>query len=350
VSFSLLTTAGLVVLCGALLLGAKLRRGLRERTARRWDLVLTVAAATHATSEPLQRLLEELAGGRDLRLDLLRLWKHHVAAMERPERIRLRARLLESGAYRRLLADLSSPVAIRRGCAAVLVGELRLPGVADALERLLADREPDVCNAALKALSLVADESAAWALLRALRDGLVKPDRIVERLAAPWAGSSIREAWEQPEFRGQRGSLITALSLAADPATEQLAVELLEDSDLEARLRACRALGGVRKSGSTVECLVEALNDESASVRAQAAKALHGVQDEQVIARLAAALSDRAWWVRANAGSALRESSAGLKALRLAVLSSDPFARDRAREELSLQQAGVRVLARRAAA
>jgi HEAT repeat protein len=72
-------------------------------------------------------------------------------------------------------------------------------------------------------------------------------------------------------------------------------------------------------------------------IRAQAAKSLGALGADDGRRALEAALADQAWWVRANAATSLRQlGDAGMAALRRAARSEDRFARDRAREALSL--------------
>jgi HEAT repeat protein len=82
--------------------------------------------------------------------------------------------------------------------------------------------------------------------------------------------------------------------------------------------------------------LIAALADEAWPVRAQAARALGRLREPAAVAPLADRLTDRSWWVRRHAAYAMRRlGPTGRAALRrLMEHSSDPYARDMAREAL----------------
>jgi len=102
------------------------------------------------------------------------------------------------------------------------------------------------------------------------------------------------------------------------------------------RVSAARGLGQVGAT-ACVPALVRALDSEAWPVRAQAAKSLGALRASTALPSLERRLSDRAWWVRANAARALRElGEPGLDALRRALEHDDPYAADRAREQLAL--------------
>src|SRR5262247_1592783 len=108
------------------------------------------------------------------------------------------------------------------------------------------------------------------------------------------------------------------------------------------RPSAGRALG----TQQAVECataLIAALRDDAWPVRAQAARALGRVRAPLAMHALAARLTDSSWWVRRHAAYALMElGEDGQTELRRVVsTSSDPYARDMAREAL---EGGIRRL------
>ena len=107
---------------------------------------------------------------------------------------------------------------------------------------------------------------------------------------------------------------------------------------MEVRAAAARALGWLRAEECAASVL-GALEDEAWQVRAQAARALGLIGASATLDPLAAALTDRAWWVRRHAAYALRSlGPEGIDTLRRAAArSSDPYAREMAREALEAE-------------
>jgi HEAT repeat protein len=180
---------------------------------------------------------------------------------------------------------------------------------------------------------------------------LLPPERIIERLGAPWAVETIIATLEEGPSAvadvlagiapcGDEveldASLARALGLARDPRAAPTLAALLETDSTEVRISAARALGRVG-GADCVPALVAALASEDWPVRAQAAKSLGALGAADALEPLESCLSDRAWWVRANAARALREfGEPGLEALRRTLEHDDRYAADRAREQLEL--------------
>jgi HEAT repeat protein len=171
-----------------------------------------------------------------------------------------------------------------------------------------------------------------------MRDGLVEPERVVERLTGEWALEPLLNALRQPSFAEVKPWLAEALGFTRAPRAERPLVDLLLRGDAEQRIRACRALGRLGQQTSAA-VLVTALGDPSASVRAQAARALAELRERRSVGALIKLMDDDAWWVRARAAEALRAlGEPGLAALRhCAETHPDPFARERAAEALALE-------------
>jgi HEAT repeat protein len=248
--------------------------------------------------------------------------------------------LRRSGLQRALRSACRSRKAVARGRAALLWARLGLDGAERMIAPLMADADPDVRAAAMQALAYCGSEEAAWALLGALRDGHVPPERVVERLTGAWAASPLLQALREPSFLRVRAWLAEALGLAGDPRAEPPLVEMVMDGAEEERIRACRALGRLRRPTS-FGALAGALGDRSAAVRAQAARALADLGDPRSVKALAGLLDDGSWWVRARVADALRAiGHKGLAALAQAADEHpDRFARERAIEALALERA-----------
>ncbi|MGH2940566.1 MAG: HEAT repeat domain-containing protein [Solirubrobacterales bacterium] len=260
-----------------------------------------------------------------------------------------------------LIADLRSRRAITRARAAFLLSR---PGTAAAVEQiapLLSDPDPDARLVACSGLARAATPRAAELLIDGLASKALPPERIIERLGAPWAVVTIVAMLERgcvpvsnpPTGLPQRAhraeleaSLARALGLARDPRGAAALTVLLHGEAVEVRISAARALG--RSGGpECVPALIAALSSEVWAVRAQAAKSLGALGALDALQPLEQCLSDQAWWVRANAARALRElGDPGIEALRRAVEHEDRYAADRAREQLALHT----VIAERVAA
>jgi HEAT repeat protein len=248
--------------------------------------------------------------------------------------------LRRCGLQRALRSACGSRKAVTRGRAALLWARLGLGGAERRIAPLMADPDPDVRAAATQALAYCGSEEAAWALLRALRDGHVAPERVVERLTGRWAASPVLRALQEPSFLPVRAWLAEALGLAGDARAEASLIDMLLHGAQEERIRACRALGRLSRPTSFA-ALANALEDRSAAVRAQAARALADLGDPRSIKALVDLLDDESWWVRARVADALRAIGRnGVAALAEAASDHpDLFARERAIEALGLEPA-----------
>lgn len=251
----------------------------------------------------------------------------------------------------RLCAGLESRRPTKRARAALLLTRPGIPSVIERIVPLLADPDPDVRLVACSGLARTATPRAAEVLIWGLVAHVLPPERIIERLGAPWAVETILSTLRDgpspvsdllvglppsgPEVELD-ASLARALGLARDPRAAGALSILLRRDSMEVRISAARALG--RLDGmACIPALIAALASEDWPVRAQAAKSLGALRAADALAPLEHSLSDRAWWVRANAARALRElGEPGLEALRRTLEHDDRYAADRAREQLAL--------------
>jgi HEAT repeat protein len=328
--------AGLVLL----VLAKRLVRGAAECSSRRrrvrWMKALGTGAVSDMRMRELRSLARVAARRRPAQEDLLAL----IAAGRLPPRDDRRAPFVRAvrraGLQRSLRAACASRSAVARGRAALVWAGLGLPGAERTIARLTTDSDPDVRTAAAQALAACRSEDGAWALLRALREEQLDPQRAVERLTGEWAVAPLLTALHEPSFASVRPWLAEALGLTGDARAERPLIRLLADGDESQRIRASRALGRLGRETSS-GALVGALSDPSAPVRAQAARALADMRDERSVYALVQLLGDESWWVRARAAEALRTlGGPGLAALRwCAETHTDRYARDRALEALS---------------
>ena len=250
-----------------------------------------------------------------------------------------------------LTANLASRRPTTRARAALLLTRPGIPVVIEQMIPLLGDPDPDVRLVACSGLARAASPRAAEVLIWALLARLLPPERIIERLGAPWAVETILLTLEKgptavpdelagipPSGREVEldASLARALGLAHDPRGAPALAALLHSDSVEVRISAARALGRVGEP-ACLPALIDALESEAWPVRAQAAKALGTLGAADALEPLERCLSDRAWWVRANAARSLRElGEPGLGALRRTLEHDDPYAADRAAEQLAL--------------
>jgi HEAT repeat protein len=263
----------------------------------------------------------------------------------------IRSAMEASTLFPRLGAKLESRRPTARARAALLLTRPGIPAVVEQVVPLLGDPDPDVRLVACSGLARAATPRAAELLIWALMAHLLPPERIIERLGAPWAVDTIVFTLKEgPSVVADvlcgvapvgdevelDASLARALGLARDRRAEAPLITLLGCDSTEVRISAARALGRVGGEAS-VPALIGALESEDWPVRAQAAKSLGAVGAAEALGPLEDCLSDRAWWVRANAARALRElGEPGIEALRRTLEHDDRYAADRAREQLEL--------------
>jgi HEAT repeat protein len=335
--FALGPLAGLVLL----VLGKRVVRGLAERRSRhrrvRWVAALGTGPVPDMRMGELRALGREASRGRAMHDDLLSLLDSGRLPVRDDRRKPFESTLRRSGCTRALRAGCRSRRAVDRGRSALLWARLGLEGAERIIAPLTNDPDADVRAAATQALAHCASDEAAWALLRALRDGHVPPERVVERLTGTWAVRPLLNALGQPSFVAVRPWLAEALGLTRDPRAERPLVELLGRGQEEERIRASRALGRLARPTSSA-ALIAALSDSSPAVRAQAARGLAVLREERSARALVELMADRSWWVRARAAEALRSLGApGLASLlTCAEHHPDQFARERAAEALAL--------------
>lgn len=339
----------------SLAVGRKLRRDRREQLSivRRADYCTALRADDPAQITTICDAVRSIAAEVDLAasIDAVR------PSLSRDQGEAVRRAIEASGLPSRLISRLSSRRPRTRARAALI---LTRPGtltmVVDQVTPLLGDPDPDVRLVACSGLSIAASPAAARVLIWGLAAGLLPPERIIERLGAPWAVGSILQTLESglpatpspfadvtPLHGGAEleTNLARALGIARDPRGADALMKLLREGSEEAQVSAARALGWVG-GADCVPALMLAMRSEFWPVRAQAAKSLGALGAIEALDRLEECLSDRAWWVRANCARALRElGDPGLEALRRTLEHEDRYASDRAREQLVLHAVAV---------
>jgi HEAT repeat protein len=333
----------------AFVVARKLRRDRREsRSARRRARYeATLRYGDHTALVEINREARSV----DAQVDLAQAIDCSHDSLSRPRLVEVRQAAQESGLFPILVDELSARNPVIRARAALLLTRTGVPTVVDHITPLLGDPDPDVQLVACSGLARIGTTEAAEALVWGLIAQALPPERIIERLGAPWGVETILHTLRNgppsiPDFvagvppRGRpaalEASLARALGLAGDPRAEADLIALLESESEEVRVSAARALGRAGRA-ACAPALIRTLRSDFWPVRAQAAKSLGALGAPEAIEPLVGCLSDPAWWVRGNSARALRElGPPGIDALRHATRHQDPYARDRAREQLAL--------------
>jgi HEAT repeat protein len=335
-TLGVLEAACMLVLAVAIIcvIAARTRRARHcDASRRRRDELLD--ALRHARRGLLLSACEEARTSQSVREDVRAIAGGLALA---PQRVLLVEAARDAGLDDALRASLTSSDTSERLRAVSLLGLLRLAS-SPLLEPLLVDADAEVRLASARAIAMLDTSEGARALMSALVEGAIDPDRLVEQLARPSAVPELVRAFGESELAPARSRLAEALGLTRSPAGIAPLASLLRAGIEEERVRACHALGRIG-APEVVPLLVEALADDAWAVRAEAAKGLTGCGDASCVAELERALSDGAWWVRANAAAALRAiGPPGVAALVRASRSGDRITAAPAREALALEHA-----------
>lgn len=324
----------LMILLAVMIGVRKFRRDRRELQLRGRRAALREALAVGGNE--LDRLVGDLRRDPNRAIDLVAVLTETAARGDQWSLAAIRRVSGRQGLDEVLRRRLRSRRPVTRGSAALLLGHL---GSADAviwLRPLLRDPDGDVKLVTAGALARIGTGQAAAALVGALRDPSMAPERLIERLGDEWAAPIVlAHLADEDEDDAFRRSLIRALGLAGHRPAEELLLALLVAPDVELRLSAARALATCGGRAS-VEPLLASLRDDAWEVRAQAATSLGVLRAHDTATALERCLGDHAWWVRSNAATALaRLGAPGVAALRRAAAGSDSYAAERAIEALA---------------
>jgi HEAT repeat protein len=222
----------------------------------------------------------------------------------------------------------------RRVAALTRLARARHPAAQQLLRQAVVSPDPEVADAAVRALGGLGDDAAIDSLIAALRDGRGSRSRIaaeLERLA-PRPGQRL-PALLRDGSPGVRFWAATLLARYPDVAGASL-VGLTWDPDPNVRAAAVETLG-TRGGTAAARAATSLLDDPEWFVRVHAVRAaglLAGAEAAPMICRL---LADRQWWVRTAAKDALRGIGGESVPALLSVLAHDDgFARNGAAEVL----------------
>ena len=307
---------------------ARARQRLREITDRRLDpesersaLVALVATLPEGVLLPLGAGAPETGGTR-------RLAEVIVARVGRTELEERSARPVHPRHNNRRIAAMH------------VLALAQTPGVTAVLARAVDDHDPEIVGASLALLGRVPDETAAAALIDALKHTKYSPSRIatyLDRFERP-IGADLRPLLHHPDpnVRYWGATLLSRhpvegierdlAALAADPAplVRKAAVASLAQIGGPALASVARGL----------------LADGTWFVRAHAARALAATGDAEVAEEIAPLLADREWWVRLAVKESLQQLGDEVWSVLVPYLDhQDGFARNGAAEVL--QNIGV---------
>ncbi|OLE25393.1 MAG: hypothetical protein AUG44_16120 [Actinobacteria bacterium 13_1_20CM_3_71_11] len=220
----------------------------------------------------------------------------------------------------RALRDLGRAGAVRRGRAAETLGSLRRRDAVPALCARLADRDPDVRLAAVRALGRIGDPAAAGPLLATLAIPEPAPVQLVAyALVQLDAGAdhALLAGLDHPDPQ-VRATVLDTLRLRGTTGAEARVVAVLrEDPSAEVRRRAAAMLGRVGGRASLDPLVAAARGDADREVRAAAARALGDLGTPAAVPALRDLVGDRRYRVAHEAAAALvRLGDPGLAALR----------------------------------
>lgn len=222
----------------------------------------------------------------------------------------------------------------RRIAALSRLARLRHPVSPHLLSKALADPDPAVASAAVRALGSLGDRWAIEFLVQALRSGTGPRSRIAAQLErlSPVPGPLLQPLLRDPDPAVRFWSA-TLIGPYTDRAEHDLAA-LAGDEDANVRAAAVEALGS-RSGEAAAEAALALLSDPVWFVRVHAARAAGLVAGPRAALPIAALLTDEKWWVRTAAKDALREMGReAIPALVTTLSSSDGFARNGAAEVL----------------
>ncbi len=261
-------------------------------------LLLVATALFSATQAPifLMGLLTALA----LTWVVARIRRRYGEALVRTLRAGLAEQVLEGGAGLQALgrapgvsdelaAALRDPAAGTRRLAADLLGRLGSRDATDALAERLADDDPEVRAAALRAIATLdpGRAGAAAERLAAESNPAVRAERVAA-LAASGDTNGARTALDELLGGSDVTTRLAGLDVAGrlgDLAPAATLTAALGDPDARIRAAAARALGALPAGEAATEALLAALDDDAGTVRRAAAAAIarHGTATQALV-------------------------------------------------------------------
>ena len=333
---------------------SKRRRDIREQKAVQSRELLYSAIRSEDPSAISEQLLSIGTGSIAQQANLISYLSFMTAQTWWREDFNdvLRQGVEQSGLKSKILEQLSSTNAVKRGTAVVLGSFPPLLMEVDDIAYLLADPEPTVRYAVVGTLEAIGNADAAKALIFAIVQSYIPESRVVERLNHSWAVSTLLANLSLPSTvlsERVRCALVRALHSVYDSTSVDLLLHISLQGTDEERIQGMKTLASYiplankREVARILDRSRDAIHDPSPRVRTAAVSAigLGGLStDVEVISPL---LSDRDWFVRRESAQTLAAlGKAGVKVLSAIAHSDDTFAADRASEQLQLLNASSR--------
>ncbi|MFK4100128.1 HEAT repeat domain-containing protein [Streptomyces sp. NPDC019531] len=249
VSGALLCLPAVLLALGLLIVSNRCVRRLRQRRRERRaepvrGLLLQLLCAEEDEQDELLRQLAEVDQRTWTALEpSLTALLGKVSGAARTALVRLYE---ERGVAVEAVADLESRSAARRGRAAQVLGQLSHRAAEPSLYRLLADRDPEVRLAAVRALGRCGGPATAPHLLDALSGSrTVPPGAVTGALVSlgPQAQRNVAAGLDHPEPLARAVAIEVLGATGVVSRTSDIARALCADPSDEVRIRAARALG-----------------------------------------------------------------------------------------------------------
>jgi HEAT repeat protein len=236
----------------------------------------------------------------------------------------------------RLATAVASPRHNGRRIAAMrLLAHARVPGVTTLLAAAVDDRDQEIAGAALALLARVPDDTAAAALVEALKQSKYAPSRVatyLDQFDRP-IGGALRPLLHHPDPNVRYWGATLLARHAVEGVDADLAQLAGDPAPLvrKAAVASLAQIGGPRLPPAARALLT----DPAWFVRAHAARALAATGDAEVAAEIAPLLADREWWVRLAAKESLQHLGDEVWSVLVPYLDhEDGFARNGAAEVL----------------
>ncbi len=337
-----------LILIAAVILFKMTRDRLERNSAALQARIQTVWESGDAAQ--LRTVAEEIdRGGVHQQSDLTLVCNRTAgASWWTPEReSEVQQSFIDAGLAARLQRQLTGRNTLRRGLSVYLAGFPCWHVDPAAIESFTLDEEPTIRMAAVGALERIATPPAADALITALEQQHLARTRIIERLGHDWAVPSMLTAMDKPGQTWEiRSDLLRAMAMAADARSiERALLSATSDYKFE-RMQAMRVLAATYAKANDEQkwrismVAVKTAHDEFANVRSNAIEVLRQIPEPIEFDMLEGLVGDPDWFVRRGAARALVSlGEEGRRRLTRLAAGIDPFAAQRAREELAMHAA-----------
>ncbi|HEY8566902.1 MAG TPA: HEAT repeat domain-containing protein [Beijerinckiaceae bacterium] len=314
---SLALAALSLAVMGFLVIARGFSESRRAKVAARRDALLASVIGWMAGETSDEHVTGELARDLDLSIDLLGELFEMVRGVEQG---RLAGLAESAGVAGHLRAGLSRRSVAERLTAAETLAWFTSPETVAALDRALADPDPEVALAAASSLAQIGADRPVRQLLGPRfdrSDPSRRLEMVIARVARRRPGELAELALDAARTSRLRIAALDALAQAGAPegiiAAETLAAQ---DPSVDIRVACARVLGLLGHPG-VAPTLAALIGDAHWAVRAKAVESAGRLALTELAESIVALLSDENWWVRHRAAEAIeRLREAGLATLK----------------------------------